>query len=72
MVTSSLQTSAGRMLFGRVDGAAAAGRNVRGRRPEGPRGATRPNGGASAGEGAEPQPPAGAGPQTNSNGGQEG
>jgi uncharacterized protein YacL len=63
VVTSGLQTSAGRMLFGRVDGAGAAsgGRNSRARRPEGPRGAPRSPTGQDD-NAAREEPPAGSRP----------
>ena len=63
VVTSGLQTSAGRMLFGRVDGAGAGpgGRNSRARRPEGPRGAPRSPTGQDD-NAAREEPPAGSRP----------
>jgi uncharacterized protein YacL len=58
VVTSGLQTSAGRMLFGRADGggAGSGGRNARGRKPEGPRGAARPASGQDDSAGRQEPP----------------
>jgi len=60
VVTSGLQTSAGRMLFGRLDGpgAGAVGRNSRGRTPEAPRGGPRPTTGRDDNAAHDELPPA--------------
>jgi uncharacterized protein YacL len=66
VVTSELQTSAGRMLFGRLDDPAGATRNPRPRR-EGPSSIPTPARGSDGATGQAGSPPPSKGPQPNPN-----